>query len=173
MIEDEFFDVVDEHDKVIGRESRRDVHRQGLKHRAVHVLVFNSRGELYLQKRSQTKDTFPGAWDSSAAGHLCCGEDYDSCAGRELQEEIGWTPREAPQRLFKLPAQPETGWEHVWVYRTVCDEELKPNPEEIERGEWFAPQIITHWMAEKPHEFASSFPVIWRRYLLENGSTEK
>src|SRR5438046_2178358 len=97
---DEFFDVVDEKDEVIGRASRAEVHRRGLKHRAVHVLVFNSRGQLFLQKRSQTKDTFPGAWDSSAAGHLCCGEQYDGCALRELEEEIGLAPSTPPERLF-------------------------------------------------------------------------
>ena len=165
MSDEEFFDVVDEQDEVVDRESRREVHRRGLKHRAVHVLVFNSRGELFLQKRSQTKDTFPGAWDSSASGHLCCGEDYDQCAVRELQEEIGWTPRQPPERLFKLAARPETGQEHVWVYRCVCDDQLNPNPEEIERGVWFAAEAITRWIAEKPHEFASSFPIIWQRLI--------
>ena len=58
---EEIFDVVNERDEVVGREVRREVHRLGLKHRAVHVLVFNARGELFLQKRSMTKDTFPGA----------------------------------------------------------------------------------------------------------------
>jgi len=62
------FDVVNDRDEVIGQERRPEVHRLGLRHRAAHVLVFNARGELFLQKRSMTKDTFPGAWDSSASG---------------------------------------------------------------------------------------------------------
>jgi len=126
---DEFFDVVNDRDEVIGREYRSEVHRRGLMHRAVHVLVFNSKGELFLQKRSQTKDTFPGAWDSSASGHLCCGEEYDVCALRELDEEIGLKPKAPPERLFKIDAGPQTGQEHVWVYRCVCDQPLKLNPE--------------------------------------------
>ncbi len=162
---DEFFDVVNEQDEIIGRESRREVHRRGLKHRAVHVLVFNSRGELFLQKRSQAKDTFPGAWDSSAAGHLCCGEEYDPCAVRELEEEIGLKPASALERLFKIDACAETGQEHVWVYRSVCDDPVQLNREEIEAGAWFPPNAITRWIGEKPGEFASSFSKIWQLYL--------
>ena len=86
---EEIFDVVDERDEVVGRNTRNEVHRLGLQHRAVHVLVFNSRGEIFLQKRSMQKDRQPGLWDSSASGHLNCGEDYDACAVRELGEELG------------------------------------------------------------------------------------
>ena len=161
---DEFFDVVNDRDEIIGRESRAEVHRLGLKHRAVHILLFNSRGELFLQKRSQTKDTFPGAWDSSASGHLCCGEDYDQCALRELEEEIGVRPARLPERLFKIDACADTGQEHVWVYRCISDEPLSLNPDEIEHGDWFTSDQIIRWLAEKPHDFASAFPKIWRLY---------
>src|ERR1700704_1447588 len=98
---DEIFDVVNDRDEVIGREIRAEVHRLGLRHRAVHVLVFNRRGELFLQKRSMKKDTFPGAWDSSTSGHLDTGEDYDACALRELWEEIGLKVAQPPARWFK------------------------------------------------------------------------
>ena len=140
---DEIFDVVDESDRVIGREARAEVHRRGLLHRAVHVLVFNSRGEVFLQKRSMSKDTFPGAWDSSSSGHLCCGEEYDACAVRELQEEIGLTLERPPERLFKIDACAETDQEHVWVYRCLSDGPLVLNPEEIESGEWFSAEKVT------------------------------
>jgi isopentenyldiphosphate isomerase len=86
---EEIFDVVNERDEVTGQLPRREVHRLGLKHRAVHVLVFNRAGQIFLQKRSMRKDIWPGAWDSSASGHLDTGEDYDACAVRELREEIG------------------------------------------------------------------------------------
>ena len=162
---EEFFDVVNESDEVIGRNSRAEVHRLGLQHRAIHVLVFNSRREIFLQKRSMKKDCFPGAWDSSAAGNLNCGDDYDACAILELQEELGFTPAEPPQRLFKLPAAPETGMEHVWVYRCRAEGPFTLHPEEIDRGEWFAPESLTRWINERPQDFASAFIVIWRKFL--------
>src|SRR5215475_14454512 len=86
---EDIFDVVNERDEVIGRQPRSVVHAQGLLHRAVHVLVFNSRGEIFLQKRSMKKDRQPGVWDSSSSGHVDSGEAYDETAARELREEIG------------------------------------------------------------------------------------
>src|ERR1041384_5371864 len=101
---EEIFDVVNDKDEVIGQQTRSEVHRLGLPHRAIHVLVFNSRGQIFLQKRSMTKDRQPGLWDSSASGHLDRGEDYDSSAVRELREEIGLALAQPPQRLFKINA---------------------------------------------------------------------
>jgi isopentenyl-diphosphate delta-isomerase len=160
---DEIFDVVDDRDQVIGSSTRAEAHRQGLKHRAVHVLVFNRRGEVFLQKRSMKKDTFPGAWDSSSSGHLDQGEDYDACAVRELREELGLAVAQPPARLFKLEAYAATGWEFVWVYRCEAEGPFELNRDEIEAGGWFAPEEITRWMAERPGDFASSVLVIWKR----------
>src|SRR2546426_11178507 len=140
VMPEEIFDVVNEQDEVIGRQTRSEVHRLGLQHRAVHVLVFNSRGEVFLQKRSMTKDRQPGLWDSSASGHLECGEVYDACALREMREEIGLHLKGPPRRLFKLAASPETDQEHVWIYYCEAEGPLQLHPEEIERGDWFTPE---------------------------------
>lgn len=168
VVKEEVFDVVNELDEVISLQTRREVHRLGLKHRAVHVLVFNSRGQVFLQKRSMSKDTFPGAWDSSAAGHLDCGEEYDVCAVRELGEELGLKVKACPRRLFKIEACAETGQEFVWVYRCESEGPFKLHPEEIECGEWFEPEFVTKWIARKPGDFASAFVLIWKR-LTTNG----
>jgi isopentenyl-diphosphate delta-isomerase type 1 len=160
---EEIFDVVNERDEVVGRQTRREVHRLGLMHRAVHVLVFNSQGEVFLQKRSMSKDRQPGLWDSSASGHVDTGEEYDACAVRELGEELGLHVRETPHRVFKLTASPETDQEHVWVYRCEAEGPFELHPEEIERGGWFTRDEVTRWMAERPQEFASALLVIWGR----------
>ena len=104
---EEIFDVVNECDEIIGRETRRAVHRLGLKHRAVHVLLFNGRGEVFLQKRSMAKDCFPGVWDSSASGHLDSGEDYDACAVRELREELGLEVQQSRLEKLRFAINPE------------------------------------------------------------------
>jgi isopentenyl-diphosphate delta-isomerase type 1 len=162
--QDEIFDIVNERDEVIGQRTRGEVHRTGLRHRAVHVLVYNRNGELFLQKRSMQKDTFPGAWDSSASGHLDTGEDYDACAVRELREELGLETTRAPERLFKMTACEGTGQEFVWVYRLEAEGPFTLHPEEIETGGWFAPEHITRWMAERPQDFASALLLIWKIY---------
>src|SRR5258708_29627408 len=93
---EEIFDVVNERDEVVGQAPRREAHARGLWHRAVHVLVFNARGEVFLQKRSLKKDIAAGKWDSSSSGHLDRGEDYDACAVREVREEIGLDLEQIP-----------------------------------------------------------------------------
>jgi isopentenyl-diphosphate delta-isomerase type 1 len=167
---EEIFDVVDDRDEVIGRERRSEVHRQGLNHRAVHVLVFNAAGKLFLQKRSMSKDTFPGVWDSSASGHLDAGEPYDACAVRELREELGLALDAPPERLFKIDAGADTGQEFVWVYRCRAEGPFTLHPEEIERGDWFSPVQVAVWTHAQPEEFAPAFVLIWggvmRRGLL-------
>jgi isopentenyl-diphosphate delta-isomerase type 1 len=161
---EEIFDVVNERDEAIGHQPRSEVHRLGLLHRAVHVFVFNSRGEVFLQKRSMSKDREPGKWDSSTSGHVDSGEYYDACAVRELREEIGLIVPKTPERLFKIDACEETDQEFVWVYRCQAEGPFRLHPDEIERGEWFAPEAVTRWLAEKPREFASAFRLIWKKY---------
>ena len=162
---EEIFDVVNGRDEVIGRNTRREVHRLGLMHRAVHVLVFNSRGEIFLQKRSMKKDNNPGVWDSSVSGHLDCGEDYDACAIRELREEIGLRLKNSPARLFKIAACVGTEQEHVWVYRCEAEGPFTLHPDEIETGGWFAPETVTRWIGEKLGDFAGAFRLVWKKYL--------
>jgi isopentenyl-diphosphate delta-isomerase type 1 len=159
---EEIFDVVNERDEVVGQNTRRAVHARGLRHRAVHVLVFGPDDRIFLQKRSMTKDTFPGAWDSSASGHVDSGEDYDACAVRELREELGLIATAPPRRLFKIAACAATGQEFVWVYQLESDGPFALHPEEIERGEWFGRGQVTDWIEKRPQAFATGFVLIWK-----------
>jgi isopentenyl-diphosphate delta-isomerase type 1 len=162
-VSEEIFDVVNEHDEVIGRERRSEVHRLDLRHRAVHVLLFNQRGELFLQQRSLTKDNWPGVWDSSSSGHLDSGEDYDPCTLREVREELGVELAGVPQRLFKLEASPETGWEFCWIYRAEHEGPFALQASEVRGGGWFTPEAVDEWIARRPEDFASAFRAIWQR----------
>ncbi|RXK56767.1 NUDIX domain-containing protein [Oleiharenicola lentus] len=160
---DELFDVVDEQDRVVGQMPRREVHRLKLRHRAVHLLVVNRAGQVFLHQRSQLKDQFPGYWNTSAAGHVGAGEDYDSTAARELEEELGCRPVRSPQPLFKVEAREETGQEFVWVYRVEAEGPFTLHPTEIERGGWFTPTEIDQWLAERPSEIAPALMYLWPR----------
>ena len=166
-MKDEIFNIVNDKDQVISQCARREVHRLGHKHRAIHVLVFNSRGEVFLQKRSMSKDTHPGVWDSSSSGHLDCGEDYDACAVRELREEIGLVIDKPPQRLFKIDACLQTGQEFVWVYKLEAEGPFTLHPEEIERGDWFAAPRVTEWVHKSPQDFAPAFVLIWKLFTTQ------
>ena len=168
---EEIFDVVDANDQVIGQQPRSEVHRLGLRHRAIHLLVFNAKGELFLQKRSMKKDCFPGTWDSSVSGHVDAGEEYGACALRETREEIGLELAAVPERLFKIDACEATGQEFVWVYRCEHEGPFQLDPDELSDGGWFAPKKIIDWIAASSEDFAPAFVLIWR-LLNKNGSSE-
>ena len=164
-VPEEVFDVVDEADRVIGSAPRSEVHRRKLRHRAVHVLLFNARAELFVQKRSATKDTFPGCYDSSASGHLNSGEDYDICAVREVQEELGLLiPIGRLSRHFKVEACEETGWEFVWVYSAVTDEQPRIDLTELESGDFWTLEHTRSLLRVSPEQFAPSFVQIFDEF---------
>lgn len=158
---EELFDIVDERDGVIDLRPRSEAHRLGLRHRAVHVLVFNAAGELFLQKRSMSKDCHPGVWDSSASGHLAPGEPYEAGALRELGEEIGLAPPGPLEPLFKLDACEITGMEFCWVYRARHDGPVTLDPVEVDDGAWVAPDEIDRRALASPGDFAPAFILIW------------
>lgn len=159
----EFFDVVDENNCVIGRETRHEVHTRRLLHRAVHVFVFNQAGELFLQRRSRWKDLHPRRWDSSAAGHLNAGEDYDKTAAREIEEELGIS---APvEFVMKIPASRSTGWEFVQLYRVQHDGPFALCRAEVEGGGFFPVPLVERWIAARPKDFANGFRECFARFL--------
>ena len=158
---EEYFDVVNERDEPVGRARRREVHARGLWHRAVYVLVFDRAGRIFLQKRSMQKDMSAGLWDASCSGHVDAGEDYDTAAVRELGEELGLHVAQTPERILRVEACEETGWEFVWVYRLGADGPFVLHPEEIERGEWLEPGELTRRIAASPHDYCPPFRRIW------------
>ncbi len=86
----ELFDLVNEHDQVIGKATRGECHtNKALIHRAVILIVHNNKGQVFLQQRSATKDMFPLLWTFSATGHVTCSDNYIDTAVREAKEELG------------------------------------------------------------------------------------
>jgi 16S rRNA (adenine1518-N6/adenine1519-N6)-dimethyltransferase len=158
----ERFPVVDKNDQLLGEACRAEVHGNNLRHRAVHILIFNDASEVYLQKRSRWKDRHPLRWDSSAAGHVSAGEEYDQAAQRELQEELGINvPLE---KLLKLDASARTGQEFIYLYHGLLRGDPKPNRSEIEAGIFCSPAIVDGWVKARPQDFAPGFIECWGAY---------
>jgi 16S rRNA (adenine1518-N6/adenine1519-N6)-dimethyltransferase len=156
----ESLQVVDEQDRPIRGVDRATVHAERLLHRAIHIFVLNNAGELFLQRRSYRKDTFPRKWDSSAAGHVDLGESYEACATRELREELGLVDQ--PREIGRVPASEKTGQEFIRIYQAEADEIIDLNEEEIETGGFFPLSVIDEWIRQRPEDFASGFLECYR-----------
>jgi len=161
---EEKFDIVDQYDQVIGQQTRSQVHQLGLRHRAVYLLVFNNRGQLFLQKRSMSKDCSPGLWDASASGHVDTGEDYDTAVIREAREELGIILTDKPEKLLKINASTQTAQEFVWLYRYQHQGPFQLHPEEISDGDWFSQKKINKWITNHTTNLTPSFVFIWKKY---------
>lgn len=138
----ELFPVVDEQGNVIGSIDRGHAH-DGSKilHPVVHLHVFNSKGELYLQKRPQWKDIQPGKWDTATGGHVDLGENVEQALKREVREELGITdfqPESLGHYIFEGPREREL----VYVHRTVYDGIVSPSKEELDGGRFWSQEEI-------------------------------
>lgn len=162
---EELFDIVDKHDRVIGQMPRSQVHAEQRLHRAVHIFVFKTTGEMLIHLRSPTKDEQPNKWTSSASGHLSAGEDYTETAHRELEEEIGLSGD--LEFLHKFEASPETSYEFTGLYRLLSDEEPVFDPVEITRGEYVTLEDLQRRVAEERDSFSSAFLVLFDWYCSE------
>ncbi len=167
--DDELFDVVDGSDVPVDVLPRSEVHRRGLRHRAVSVLLYHSDGRLLLQRRSLIKDESPGLLGASASGHVGAGEDPFGTAIREFAEELG-VKAPALHWLGKLSASVETAHEFMTVYvaRTagitdVSDGSLptfSPDPAEVAGLEWVSLAELETLLACEPERISSSLRAV-------------
>lgn len=132
-MKEELFPIVDESGRVIGKASRRECHGGSmLLHPVVHIHVFSSRGALFLQKRSETKDIQPGKWDTSVGGHVDYGEQIAEAAERECREELG-IDGVKPELLYSYVWKSERERELVYVHRLIYDGPFNLDPCRIGR----------------------------------------
>jgi isopentenyl-diphosphate delta-isomerase type 1 len=164
----EYLEVVDEGNQVIGILSRPEIHEKALRHRSVHIFIFNSQGELYLQKRSPRKDQYPDHWDSSAAGHTDPGESPLEAAKRELMEELGLEVQLT--EVLQHPACRETGWEFATLFEAQTDDPIHLNLEEATTGGYFSPDHLTQHLADPQQKIAPGFRLLYNLYQSKNSA---
>ncbi len=164
----EYLSVVDKNDLVINSLPRVKIHALGLRHRAVHILVFNHQGQLFLQKRSMKKDLNKGLWDTSAAGHVDKGEDYINGAIRETAEELGIKIESTLQFLFKLSPTLQLGMEFIQVYRCQHNGPFTLNADEIDEGQWLSTKEISNRVHSDDSSLTETFKTIWHQYGVSN-----
>jgi isopentenyldiphosphate isomerase len=161
---EELIAVVDKNDQFIENRARNEVHKFGLRHRAVHILLFNDKNQLFLQKRSLNKEVNAGLWDTSAAGHVEASESYDTCAYRETTEELGVCIDSTLKFLFKLPALAKTGMEFVQVYRCTHNGPFTLETKEIDEGQWFSTKDISYRVKNNDPSLTETFKSLWTKF---------
>lgn len=138
---EELFPVVDPTGAVVGQATRGECHGGSmLLHPVVHLHLFNSRGELFLQKRPAWKEIQPGRWDTAVGGHVSYGESVAEALRREVCEELGITDFE-PERIAVYPFRSEREYELVYVHRAVYDGPVRPS-DELDGGRFWTPREI-------------------------------
>jgi len=134
----EIFPIVDENGEVIGSATRGECHSGSkLLHPVVHLHVFNSNGDIYLQRRPEWKDIQPGKWDTAVGGHIDFGETPEEALHREVREELGITDF-VPEAVDKYVFESKRERELVYVY----DGEIHPSIEELDGGRFWTMQEI-------------------------------
>lgn len=160
----ERFPIVDEEGKVVGAATRGECHDGSkLLHPVVHLHVFNSRGEVYLQKRPEWKDIQPGKWDTSVGGHIDYGETPEQALGREVNEELGITDF-VPERVGMYVFESRRERELVYVHRTNYDGPIRPSAEELDGGRFWSMDEIRDAIGQEI--FTPNFESEFQRFFL-------
>lgn len=141
-MKEEWLPLVNEAGETIGKATRKECHSGSkLLHPVVHLHIFNDAGDLYLQKRSMTKDIQPGKWDTAVGGHVDLGETVEEALRREVREELGITDF-IPQLITRYIFESEIEKELVNSFRTIYNETITPDPSELDGGRfWTATEI--------------------------------
>lgn len=158
--------LVDKNDKVIGEMEKIEAHKKALLHRAVSVFIFDSKGNMLLQKRAACKYHSPGLWTNTACTHPQPEESYKDAATRRLYEEMGINDTTLT-KLFDFIYKEEldqglTEYELDHVFIGISDAQPNPEPSEVEDHSYLNPKILLAKIEASPQKYT-----VWFKHIIE------
>ena len=163
----EIFPIVDEEGTVLGRATRGECHNGSkLLHPVVHLHVFNTQGDVYLQKRPEWKDIQPGKWDTAVGGHIDYGETPEEALRREVREELGMTDYTS-EFISKYVFESQREKELVYVHRTTYDGAIQPSRNELDGGRFWTMDEIRSVMGQ--NILTPNFEREFLRFFMNDG----
>ncbi|MFA5129279.1 MAG: NUDIX domain-containing protein [Patescibacteria group bacterium] len=160
----EYIDIVDGEDRVIGRATREEIYQKLLPHRIVHVLIFNDKGEMALQLRSDKVSFCPNHWSTTVGGHVQAGESYRRAVERECQEELG--AKSKLEKFSKVFFEPKTApKKFLMIYKTVHNGPFYPETDDVTKIDFFSIDKIQK-MVREGEKFHPELLFILEKYFL-------
>lgn len=159
--------LVNENNEVLGLMPKMEAHEKGLLHRAISILLYNSKGEMLIQQRAKTKYHWPLIWSNAVCSHPRENEDFQDAAQRRLKEElnISCSLKEVYRFIYKAKDK-QTGlieYEYDVVYEGQFDGEIPFNPNEIESIRWIALDSLSQDIEDQPEVYS-----FWFKEILKN-----
>ncbi|MBI4018296.1 MAG: NUDIX domain-containing protein [Candidatus Aenigmarchaeota archaeon] len=159
----EYFDVVDERDNVVGKATREQCHSDNkLIHRDIHIIIVSARGKILLEKRTMSRDLYPGKW-GDVGGHVRAGETYEEAAKRELKEELGI---KAPlEFLADMKKRVREESENIRLFSCASNGPFSINEEEVEYAKFFDAEEINRMIRNNPGTFTPGTLLCLRKFF--------
>ncbi|UOU97948.1 isopentenyl-diphosphate Delta-isomerase [Chryseobacterium daecheongense] len=164
---EEFVVLVNPEDEVLGLMEKQQAHVNGLLHRAFSIFLFNSKGEMLLQKRAAKKYHSPNQWTNAVCSHPRNGETYLDGATRRLKEELGITADLSEKFNFIYKADVGEGlWEHELdhVFIGNYEGEFNLNKDEVDEVRYVSMKELDQELSQNPEHFTEWFKIILEEY---------
>lgn len=167
-MQDEYLDLVNEKDEVIGKKWRSEVYAEGLSNfRVVNVFLISSEGKLWIPRRVATKRVFPLCLDMSMGGHVESGETYDESFKRELAEELNLDADTMPWKMIGHLTPGEHGVSaYMNVYEIRTDEVPSFNPDDFTEYYWLTSEELLQRITDGDGA-KGDLPKLVRKFYLE------
>ena len=176
MSDDQDVILVDERDNPVGEAGKMDAHQDGGKlHRAFSIFVFNTKGEMMLQRRALTKYHAPGIWANTTCSHPFPGEAVSTAAHRRLREEMGFDCELKEMFAFTYKADVGNGLtEHEFdhVFFGHYDDAPKLNPKEVADWKWVGTAELEKSVKKNPEQYGPWFRIVLDRVLAERAKVQ-